>query len=308
MALKIQSIREINNLISYNPEKFILDSEAQYRQELRTAAEKILEKSDNHSLVLVSGPSGSGKTTSALRVEGFLKEMGCKASTLSMDNYFLPDDMIDDVPLNEDGEVDLESPYRLDIPLLNKHMEMLNNCEEIECPIFDFKTNSRTGVIPIKREPGEVIIIEGIHALNPVVTGNSRDYATCIYVSVRTRLENSEADRLHPRLIRLMRRISRDKLFRGRALTDTFRMFKSVSRGEEKHIMPHKHLADFDIDTFIPFETSVYRSVIFDDLLEAKEKMHGNFDYDMITQFLGELTPLDKELLADYSLIREFVG
>lgn len=306
--MKVQSIKEINNLISYNPEKFILDSEAQYRSELKAAAEKILEKSDNHSLVLVSGPSGSGKTTSALRVEGFLREMGCKASTLSMDNYFLPDDMIDDVPLNEDGEIDLESPYRLDIPLLNKHMEMLNNCEPIECPIFDFKTNSRMGVIPIKREPGEVIIIEGIHALNPAVTGNSRDYATCIYVSVRTRLENSEEDRLHPRLIRLMRRLSRDKLFRGRVLTDTFKMFKSVSRGEEKHIMPYKHLADFDIDTFIPFETSVYRSVIYDSLLEIREKMHGNFDYDMITQFLSELTPLDKELLAEHSLIREFVG
>jgi len=306
--LKVQSIKEINNLISYNPEKFILDSEAQYRSELKAAAEKILEKSDNHSLVLVSGPSGSGKTTSALRVEGFLREMGCKASTLSMDNYFLPDDMIDDVPLNEDGEIDLESPYRLDIPLLNKHMEMLNNCEPIECPVFDFRTNSRMGVIPIKREPGEVIIIEGIHALNPAVTGNSRDYATCIYVSVRTRLENSEEDRLHPRLIRLMRRLSRDKLFRGRVLTDTFKMFKSVSRGEEKHIMPYKHLADFDIDTFIPFETSVYRSVIYDSLLEIREKMHGNFDYDMITQFLSELTPLDKELLAEHSLIREFVG
>lgn len=306
--MKVQSIKEINNLISYNPEKFILDSEAQYRSELKAAAEKILEKSDNHSLVLVSGPSGSGKTTSALRVEGFLREMGCKASTLSMDNYFLPDDMIDDVPLNEDGEIDLESPYRLDIPLLNKHMEMLNNCEPIECPVFDFKTNSRMGVIPIKREPGEVIIIEGIHALNPAVTGNSRDYATCIYVSVRTRLENSEEDRLHPRLIRLMRRLSRDKLFRGRVLTDTFKMFKSVSRGEEKHIMPYKHLADFDIDTFIPFETSVYRSVIYDSLLEIREKMHGNFDYDMITQFLSELTPLDKELLAEHSLIREFVG
>jgi len=306
--LKVQSIKEINNLISYNPEKFILDSEAQYRSELKAAAEKILEKSDNHSLVLVSGPSGSGKTTSALRVEGFLREMGCKASTLSMDNYFLPDDMIDDVPLNEDGEIDLESPYRLDIPLLNKHMKMLNNCEPIECPVFDFRTNSRMGVIPIKREPGEVIIIEGIHALNPAVTGNSRDYATCIYVSVRTRLENSEEDRLHPRLIRLMRRLSRDKLFRGRVLTDTFKMFKSVSRGEEKHIMPYKHLADFDIDTFIPFETSVYRSVIYDSLLEIREKMHGNFDYDMITQFLSELTPLDKELLAEHSLIREFVG
>lgn len=306
--MKVQSIKEINNLISYNPEKFILDSEAQYRSELKAAAEKILEKSDNHSLVLVSGPSGSGKTTSALRVEGFLREMGCKASTLSMDNYFLPDDMIDDVPLNEDGEIDLESPYRLDIPLLNKHMEMLNNCEPIECPVFDFRTNSRMGVIPIKREPGEVIIIEGIHALNPAVTGNSRDYATCIYVSVRTRLENSEEDRLHPRLIRLMRRLSRDKLFRGRVLTDTFKMFKSVSRGEEKHIMPYKHLADFDIDTFIPFETSVYRSVIYDSLLEIREKMHGNFDYDMITQFLSELTPLDKELLAEHSLIREFVG
>lgn len=307
-TIKIKSISDINKAVAENVQGFVAEGEAVYTNELTDAAERILGTSEKHPVVLVSGPSGSGKTTSALRVEKLLRDRGCAAHTISMDNYFLPKSHHVDIPTNDDGTPDLESPYRLDISLLQEHLDRLHNCKEIEIPIFNFKTNERDGVIPVKRKEGEVIIVEGIHALNPIVTGDSRDYATCIYVSVRTRLENSEADRLHPRLIRLMRRLSRDKLFRGRAMQDTFKMFKSVSRGEEAHIMPHKHLADFDIDTFIEFEPSVYKSVIYDSLLEISQDMSGDFDYDMIRAFLSEVDPIDKSVIPADSLIREFVG
>lgn len=308
IVIKVIKISDINTAISYNTEKFISEGEQHYRDELKSAAERILEKSGEHPIVLVSGPSGSGKTTSAKRVESILKENGCNAYTISMDDYFLPDNCGVDFPLNDDGTVDLESPYRLDIPLLQKHLDMLHNEEPVDVPLFDFKTKDRNGSFRLHRKKGEVIILEGIHALNPLVTGNSRDYATCIYVSVRTRLENSEADRLHPRLIRLMRRLSRDKLFRGRDMRETFKMFKSVSRGEEANIMPHKHLADFDIDTFMPFEPSVYKWAIYDDIMKISKEMHGDFDFDMIAAFLKEIEPIEKSKIPADSLIREFVG
>lgn len=308
VTINIVKIADINSGIRADRQEFIRESEERYRKEIENAAERILNNSADHPIVLVSGPSGSGKTTSAGRVEKILRDNGCNAHTISMDNYFLPDNCGVEFPKNPDGTIDLESPYRIDIPLLQKHLDMLNDGTPIDSPIFNFKTRDRDGTIHIERKKGDVIILEGIHALNPVVTGDSKEYATCIYVSVRTRIENSENDRLHPRLIRLLRRLGRDKLYRGRDMRETFEMFKSVSRGEETYIMPFKHLADFDIDTFIPFEPTIYRWAVYDDLKRMKEEMLGDFDYDIILSFLEELEPVERTAVPADSLIREFVG
>ncbi len=306
--MKIINISDINKFIQYNAAQFILDSEEKYKSELEAAAEKIYMRAKTHPILLISGPSGSGKTTSALKMEEILEKKGIGAHTISMDNYFLPIGKDDNFPKNADGSINLESPYRLDIPLIKEHMKMLNEFKEIQVPVYDFKTSSRSGYIPLKRNKDEIIILEGIHALNPLITGECRDFCTFIYVSVRTRIENSEEDRLHPRLIRLMRRLSRDMLFRGRELPETFKMFKSVSRGEDEYIMKFKTEADFDIDTFIPFEVSAYKTMIYEKLLENSEEMKGDFDYDMIVQFLKEISPVETEIIPDNSLIREFIG
>ena len=308
IIINIVKIADINSGIIADKEEFIRESEERYKKEIENAAKRILDNSAEKPIVLVSGPSGSGKTTSAGRVEKILRENGCGAYTISMDNYFLPDNCGVEFPRNPDGTTDLESPYRLDIPLLQKHLDMLNDGTPIDSPIFNFKTRDRDGTIHIERKKGDVIILEGIHALNPEVTGESKNYATCIYVSVRTRIENSQNDRLHPRLIRLLRRLGRDKLYRGRDMRETFDMFKSVSRGEETYIMPYKKLADFDIDTFIPFEPAIYRWAVYDDLKRMKEEMLGDFDYDIILSFLDELEAVDRVNVPSDSLIREFVG
>ncbi len=306
--MKVLHIDEINNKIKENEQEFIFDSEREYQGELQIATDKIFERFTTNPIVLVSGPSGSGKTTTAISIEKMLEKKGIKAHSISMDNYFLPITDGDDTPRNSDGSIDFESPYRMDIPLIMEHLSMLNEGKEIAMPIFEFKTNSVIGHTPLKRNSDELIILEGIHALNPIVTGRSKDFATSIYVSVRTRIENTEMDRLHPRLIRLMRRLSRDMFFRGRAIPDTFAMFKSVSRGEEMNIMKFKANADFDIDTFIPFEPSAYKTRIYDNLVDVYEEMHGNFDYDMIMSFLKDIDNLDLAKVPSDSLIREFIG
>ncbi len=307
--MKILKISEINESIRKNSDEFIAKSMQSYHNSLSEAADKIVENFPKKSVVLISGPSGSGKTTSAHRLEDLLAEKGLTAHTISMDNYFLPlNENSESQPRNPDGTIDLESPYRLNLPLLNAHLQCLKNGVEIAVPEFDFLSNSVVGYTPLKRNKNDVFILEGIHALNPLVTGECHDFATCIYVSVRTRVENINGDRLHPRLIRLMRRLSRDSLFRGRPIEGTFEMFKSVSRGEDVNILQFKHLADFDIDTFIPFEIPSYKAKIFDKLVEVKENMYGYYDYDIILEFLKEVVAIDTKNIPEEALIREFIG
>ncbi|MGN0695816.1 MAG: uridine kinase [Oscillospiraceae bacterium] len=298
---------DINRGLETDREKFILMSEQNYSSQLEQAAEKIYLDRKTRPIVLISGPSGSGKTTSALKISELLKARGVNVHTLSMDNYFLPSDM-GELPLDENGNVDLESPQRLDIKLFSEHLERIFMGEAVDVPIFDFTTQLRTGSVPLRRKADEVIIIEGIHALNPEVTGDTDSFTNCLYISVRTRIVSSDGDVLHPRLIRLMRRLSRDRLFRGRRLQDVFEMFDSVSAGEELYIMPHKHRAAFDIDTFMPFEAAIYSEILHSELLAIEDDMTDNYNYRQIVKFLGEIHPVAADVLPEASLIREFVG
>ena len=294
------------NTAAKSPEEMIAEGEKIYADRLSTAAEKIFSVREKRPVVLLSGPSGSGKTTSAHRIAHLLESYGCKAHTISMDNYFLP--MKDnEAARDENGKIDFESPYRLDIPLFKKHLEMLSNCETVDIPSFDFAKQERREGMPLKREQGDLVILEGIHALNPLVTGDCDEFTTCVYVSVRTRISNGEK-LLHPSKIRLMRRLMRDKLYRGRSLAETFEFFKSVERGEGLYIMPFKYRADFDIDTFIEYEALVYRDILLPDLEKAAVDYSDYGDYADIEEFLRLLEPVDKRFVPKNSLTREFIG
>lgn len=303
--MKCISVESLNNAAN-SPESFISESEKAYADQLEAAAKKIFAQRAERPIVLISGPSGSGKTTSATRLSVILKSLGCKAHTISMDNYFLP------MHLNEhargkDGKIDFESPQRLDIPLFKEHLDKLSHGEEIDIPSFDFAAQERREGMPLLRENGDLVILEGIHALNPLLTGDFDDCTQCVYVSVRTRIQNGE-ELLHPSKIRLMRRLMRDKLYRGRSLSETFEFFKSVERGEDLYIMPYKHRADIDIDTFIEYETSVYRDILLPELEKTAGEYPDYANYADIEKFLKFLAPVDKGLVPSHSLIREFIG
>lgn len=303
--MKCVSIERLNTAAKSTAE-MIAEGEEIYEQQLIAAAESIYSAREKRPVVLLSGPSGSGKTTSAHRIAHLLEGYGCKAHTISMDNYFLPMKE-NEAARDENGKIDYESPYRLDIPLFKKHLEMLSNCETIDIPSFDFARQERCEGMPLKREPGDLVILEGIHALNPLVTGDCDDFTTCVYVSVRTRISNGEK-LLHPSKIRLMRRLMRDKLYRGRSLAETFEFFKSVERGEGLYIMPFKYRANFDIDTFIEYEPLIYRNILLPDLEKAAVDYSEYGDYADIEEFLRLLEPVEKRFVPDNSLIREFIG
>ena len=176
--MKYISVNEINKNINENRDEFIRKVENNYHNQLNNIAKKIMIDDHEKPVVLVSGPSGSGKTTSSLIIERRLTEAGHKAQTISLDNYFLSKDA-KNMPIDEDGNIDLESPRRLDIELLHDHIKKLINREVINIPTFDFKTQMRASSIPFRREKNHVILIEGIHALNPLVIGEDvSDYTT----------------------------------------------------------------------------------------------------------------------------------
>ena len=298
------SVEYLNNAAS-SPESFVAEGERLYFEQLQEAAEKICEHRADKPIVLISGPSGSGKTTSAMRVAAALKKKGCGAHVISMDNYFLP--LQRDVELHGKDNIDYESPERLDIELFDEHLEKLRRNEEIDIPGFDFALQDRIPGMKLRRSEGDLVIIEGIHALNPLVTGDSDDYTHRIYVSVRTRIQSGE-ELLHPSKIRLMRRLMRDKLYRGREQAETFEFFKSVERGEDLYIMPHKHRANFDIDTFIEYEASVYRDILLPELEKTALTYSSYAEFADIEKFLRLLSPTDKKFVPENALIREFIG
>lgn len=306
MAINFININEINGGLSADAAGYVLRCEEIYNQRLSEAAEKIFLDAPKRPLVLLSGPSGSGKTTSAMRIGKRLQKKGMTVHIISMDDYFLPGET-GRLPLDENGRIDLESPHRIDIPLFSEHLEKLFRCEPIDIPKFSFKTQSRSHGKTLCRKKDEIVIIEGIHALNPEVTGDTDDFTICVYVSVRTRIVSNSGAVLHPRTIRFMRRLCRDKLFRGREAADVFGMLPGVTRGEELYIMPYKHRADFDIDTFLSYEPSVYRAMILPELEKFCGTDFGN-DYSALLEILQKLTSLHFDEVPSDSLVREFIG
>ncbi len=297
----------INRKLSENEKAFINRNEYNYQAQIEMVANSIADSHKTKPIILLSGPSGAGKTTSALRLEEHFNNRGIKTHTISMDDYFHPISDNDEA-MDENGEIDFESPYRLDIPLLNQHIIKLANKEEIILPRFDFKNQVRNEGKPLKRESGEIIIFEGIHALNPEVTGLTNGFANFIYVSVRTRIESKSGILLHPSHIRLMRRLIRDKFFRARKPEDTLNMFKSVEAGVNKYIAPFKSRAEYSIDTFIPYELSVYKNFLFDDLKGIADKYSEFEDFDLMLEVLDQLCGVDLDSVPEDSLVREFTG
>lgn len=297
----------INRKLNEGRTQFIEDCEQAYCSQIKAAAESIFGYGDERPLILLSGPSGAGKTTTALKLSEYLDEMGICTHTVSMDDYFLPAEQ-NPRALDENGKIDFESPHRLDIDLLNEHMMKIANCEEVILPDFNFKEQRRYEGTHLKRKHGDLVVFEGIHALNPEITGATDGFANCIYVSVRTRVQTQSGGVMHPSHIRLMRRIIRDKLYRARKAEDTIGMFASVERGENLYIMPYKQRAQYNIDTFIPYELSVYKHFLQSDFQELAQSYSDFGKFELMEQALNELEEIEISYVPSKSLVREFIG
>lgn len=297
------NINEINLRIKENAKQFVKETDDNYFSQLREIAQHIYDAREQRPVILLSGPSGSGKTTTAHFLESFLDNMGCETHTLSMDNYFhslLPEEK----QAAREGTIDLESPCRLDKELLNSQLEDIIACRSVELPAYDFlkSLSIKSGKV-LERKPGELVILEGIHALNPDVITIPDDRTVKIYISVRTRIV-CENHIIHPENVRLLRRMIRDNIHRGRTFSQTCIAAENVKRGEDLYIMPYKHRSTFDIDTFIPYELGIYKA-FFRTQLENIES-HG--EMAEIIRLLTPAKPMSEALVPNNSLIREFIG
>lgn len=297
------------NEASRDPAEFIRWSQECYDAKVEAAALQILEAAEHGKpLVLLSGPSGSGKTTTAGRITQWLTDHGHPSHTLSMDNYYFrrADGWM---PRDEEGQIDYESPEIIDMPLLRQHLEMMAECRPVEMPTFDFAGQRRAEkTIPVHRKPGEIIVMEGIHALNPQVLGQEAELATGIYISVRTRVRDDNGFVLHPSRIRLARRLLRDFRHRGQNYADTVKKLRSVDRGERLYINPHKNSAAVQFDTFIPYELAVYRNEVLLYLNKVDATLLEDLGVSELMPMLRQIDPISEKFVPEHALIQEFIG
>ena len=299
----ILHIDQINEQTKKNVSAFLESTDEAYRNQLIAIASHIRATHRQRPIVLISGPSGSGKTTTAHMLEQILDAWGLVAHTLSMDNYFKslsPEERA----MADRGELDLESPDRVDAELLHEQLFAMVRGEPVYLPRYDFVNTCRvdSGKVLTRRE-NDVVILEGIHALNPDVVRLPAENMTGLYISVRTRVVYDDVT-LHPSKVRLLRRMLRDRVGRGRAPEETIALFASVQRGESRFIMPYKHLADFEIDTFIAYELGVYKKVFYEEL----RHVHDEPEIDNLLTVLEHIDEIDADIVPRNSLIREFIG
>ena len=262
-------LQEINRRIDQDVKGFLEECDAQYAQKVSQAADAILTTPPHSPIVLLSGPSGSGKTTTALKIEEELEKRGVLSHTISMDNYFNTIDP-ETAPRNREGAIDYESPFCLDIELLNRHFSMLDRGETIHVPKYEFARQMRSDILsqPLKLGPDELAIFEGIHALNDVIVGKNPK-AFKLYIAARSNVVDEDGAVVfqHPWL-RLCRRIVRDYKFRGSDANFTLKMWPNVRRGEKLYISPYKENADLMFDSSLPDEVAVLKPFVVP-LLEA---------------------------------------
>ena len=286
----------------------ILVSEAMQEKQVAKIAEKIADGyKEGIRIVLISGPSSSGKTTFCKRLQVQLTTNLLHPVGISLDDYFLNRE---DTPKDEHGEYDFESLYALDLPYFNKDLKKLLSGEEIELPSFNFESGRRSFKgKKLKLRENSILVIEGIHALNPELTEFIDDkYKYRVYVSVLTSISLDNHNWIPTTDNRLLRRIIRDYRFRGYSAEDTINRWPSVRRGEDKWIFPYQENADAMFNSAMLYELAALRKYAEPILAQVPESNKANAEAYRLLRFLRYFNYIPTEELPGTSLLREFLG
>ena len=288
--------------------EFIRVNEALHDRSIAEIAESIVRR--GRQLILVAGPSSSGKTTFAARLCVHLRVLGKHPVQLSLDNYYRNRD---EIPREADGSVDLEHINTLDLELFQRQMAQLIAGEEVEVPVFSFTTGKRKPKgIPLHLEPGQPLVVEGIHGLNPSLSDKlPQELIHRVFVSALTCINLDDHNRIRTTDVRLLRRIVRDHLFRGTLPEDTLAMWPSVRRGEETWIFPYQEMADSVFNSALHYELPVLKRYVYD-LLDAIPRSSVNYlPARRLCKTLNYFPRVDEAELNEIpplSLLREFIG
>lgn len=305
--LGISTVGEFNKACAMGHTNQLINvSEALQEKRISRIADRIAQNPDI-KVILIAGPSSSGKTTFSKRLSVQLMAAGKWPEALSLDDYFVHRT---ETPLDEKGEYDYESLYALNIPLLNEQINALLAGEEVELPRYNFQTGMREmSGRKLRLKPNTLLILEGIHALNPALTeAIDAKHKFKIYASALTTILLDNHNYIPTSDNRLLRRIVRDYKYRGYSAEDTIRRWPSVRAGENKWIFPFQEQADEMVNTALLFELAALRTQAIPVLEEVPESAPEYSEAYRLRKFLSYIKPIPLDGLPPTSLLREFVG
>ncbi|MBQ8703083.1 MAG: nucleoside kinase [Bacteroidales bacterium] len=304
--LHTPTVSDYNRIVhDHGGQSLILLAEALHEKKYAEIAEQV--RQSGARMVLLAGPSSSGKTTSCRRLSVQLTVLGYDVKQLSLDDYFLGRERTPKLP---NGEYDFECVEALDIPLLNEHLNALFRGEEVKIPTYDFKAGEPyySGKT-LQMGPRSVLVVEGIHALNPKLTADiDEGLKFKVYVSALTQLAIDDQNIIHGTDNRLVRRLVRDNNFRGWNAYETLRRWPDVVRGERKHIFPYQENANVMFNSALLYELGVLKRYAEPLLKQVPEDCEEYASAQQLLTFSELLMPIDDKFIPHNSIMREFLG
>ena len=305
--LGISSVGALNDAIkATRSREIILVSEAFHEQRVAEIAAQIAAHSKEIRVILVAGPSASGKTTFSKRLSVQLLTHGISPFPLEMDNYFVDREL---TPRDDNGDYDFESIQALNRQRLSEDLRRLIAGEAVQVPRYNFITGTCDPGEEIQLRSGEVIILEGIHGLNPSLIQDVPGEKTFrIYASALTQINLDRQNRVSTTDTRLIRRIVRDANERGYTAQETIHRWESVRRGEKRYIFPFQENADVLFNSALVYELSALKPLAEPILRQVQFGKPGYVEAKRLLAFLEWFLPLDSDLIPDNSILREFIG
>ncbi|MBI2440970.1 MAG: nucleoside kinase [Lentisphaerae bacterium] len=306
--LGVTNVGKLNELIANgNVGEFIRVAEALHEKKIARIADRISARRAQLRAILISGPSAAGKTTFAKRLAVQLEVNGLQPVIISLDDYYVDDA---ETPHGADGRPDYEHIRALDAELFNQHLRQLFAGQTVELPRFNFeaKRRERNGA-PLKLRSGQIVIIEGIHGLNPRATYRiPARQKFKIYISALTQLAVDAHNRISTTDNRLMRRLVRDHANRGNSALATLRMWPSVRRGEKRWVFPFQASADATFNSALDYELAVLKPLVEPLLMQVKPADYEYAEARRLQEFLLHFLAVPQQAVPATSLLREFIG
>ncbi|PID95656.1 MAG: AAA family ATPase [Bacteroidetes bacterium] len=306
--IKAQNIGDLNRMVESGEIQDLINlSEALLNKKVAKIADEIRKQRKKLKIILIAGPTSSGKTTFSKKLEVQLRVNGMNPVKISLDNYFVNRE---DNPVDENGELDFETIDALDLPLFNADLLKLIKGEEVEMPKFSFEKGERYydgEFLSVKKR--DLIILEGIHALNPKLTREIPDEVKFrIYISALTSISIDNHNLIKTSDNRLIRRIVRDAKFRNYSAAETIKRWPSVRRGEFKHIFPFQENADAMVNTALLYELSVLKNYAKPILEEVKPTLPEYYTAQRLLKFFSYFLPVEDQHIPPTSILKEFLG
>ncbi len=306
--LGVNTVGRLNEVIAAGGiSEFIKISEALHEKKVARIADRICSSARRPRIVLISGPSSAGKTTFAKRLAIQLRVNGLRPQAISLDNYFFE---LDRTPRDEAGQPDFEHLDALDRELFNGHLLDLLAGRPVDLPIFSFQTKKReVRGSPLQIADDQILIVEGIHALNPGLTPLvPADQKLRIYVSALTQLGIDSNNRISTTDNRLLRRLVRDNKYRKNTALMTLQMWPSVRRGEERWVFPYQNEADVMFNSALDYEIAVLKQMVEPLLMEVKPSQPEYAEARRMQAFMSHFLEIADREVPSTSILREYIG